>query len=147
VGKLAEALCVPEKRPQVIRDVCGLIDEEVSRKSGLTGIAIKAGYAMVKGIKPGFVAAAVDHMLDEFVSKLEAFFDSYQKDGGGKSFESFASSRVDAIAEALLEVTDGRAAKADSGVLKKTYGKLRPSAKKNVELAVPGLGRLVDHHI
>jgi hypothetical protein len=143
VGKLADALCAPSKRPQVIRDVCTLVDEEVSRKSGLTGIAIKGGYAVVKGIKPGFVASAVDHMLDEFVQKLEPLYDEHQRDPKG-SFEAFLSSRIDATAEALLGVTDGRAAKADSGALKKTYEKLRPYAKKNVEQAIPGLGRLID---
>ena len=143
MGKLAEALCSPAKRPQVIRDVCALVDAEVSAKSGLAGIAIKGGYAVVKSIKPGFVPAAVDHMLDEFVQKLEPFFADHQREAKG-TFESYVSARTNAVAEALLGVTDGRAAKADSGTLKKTYEKLRPYAKKNVEQAVPGLGRLVD---
>ena len=147
MGKLTDTLCGAEKRPQVIRDVCSLIDDEVGRKSGLTGIAIKGGYAVVKGVKPGFVSAAVDHMLDEFVGKLESFYVEHQKDGRGGSFESYLSSHSDGVAEALLGVTDGRAAKAESGALKKTYEKLRPYAKKNVEQAVPGVGRLIDRHV
>ncbi len=147
MGKLVDTLCAAGNRPQVIRDVCALIDEEVARKSGLTGIAIKGGYAVVKGLKPGFVASAVDHMLDEFVGKLEPFYEEREKSGGGKPMEAFLSSRVDAAAEALLSVTDSRAAKAESGALKKTYEKLRPYAKKNVEQAVPGVGRLVDRHV
>jgi hypothetical protein len=147
VGKLVETLCGAEKRPQVIRDVCTLIDEEVSHKGGISGIAIKGGYAVVKGLKPGFVANAVDHMLDEFVEKLESFYEQYRTNGSGQSIESYFSSRSDNVAESLLGVTDARASKADSGALKKTYERLRPYAKKNVEQAVPGVGRLLDKHL
>ena len=51
-----------------------------------------------------------------------------------------------AIAEALLGITDDRAARAPGGVVKKSYEKLRPTAKKHVEEAVPGVARLIDKH-
>jgi hypothetical protein len=47
------------------------------------------------------------------------------------------------VANALLSVTDKRAAKADAGPLKKGYEKLRPSAQKHVEQALPRLADLV----
>ena len=43
------------------------------------------------------------------------------------------------MAEALLTVTDGRAQASKHGSVKGAYGKLRGSARKNVERAVPGL--------
>jgi hypothetical protein len=49
------------------------------------------------------------------------------------------------VADALLGITDAKAQRA-SGVVRKTYDSLRGSAKKNVEAAVPRLGRLVEKH-
>jgi hypothetical protein len=50
------------------------------------------------------------------------------------------------VAESLLSITDARAEKHEGGVLKKTYYKLRPTAVKHTEAAVPGVARLVDKH-
>ena len=50
------------------------------------------------------------------------------------------------VADALLSITDARAKNAKSGVVRSTYDKLRGSAKKNVEQALPRLGKLVEKH-
>src|SRR5690242_9550291 len=55
MATLAEVLTSDAKKAAVVDDCCTLIDQEVSDKGGLSGIAIKAGYSAVKGIKPGFV--------------------------------------------------------------------------------------------
>src|SRR5215212_6156378 len=70
---LSEILLVPGNRPKVIADCGQLITEEVDSKGGLTGLAVKGAFAIVKAVKPGFVAEAVDHMLDDFVRRLEPF--------------------------------------------------------------------------
>ena len=46
----------------------------------------------------------------------------------------------------MLAVTDAQAGRAQRAVIKSTYEKLRPSAKKQVEAAVPRLGALLDRH-
>jgi hypothetical protein len=50
------------------------------------------------------------------------------------------------VSEALLAITDGRAQRAKNQAVKGTYEKLRPTAKKHVEAAVPRIGRLVAKH-
>ena len=52
---LVEALTDEAKKKDIVRDCCDLIDAEVKDKGGISGLAIKAGYGTVKGIKPGFV--------------------------------------------------------------------------------------------
>lgn len=146
MGKLAEALLAGEKRPAVVGDICALIDAEVARTSGLIGFALKGGYAVVKGLRPGFIVNSVDHMLDEFVGTLEPLYDEHLRAGDGQPMEAFLAARRDAMAEALLAITDTRANKAPAGVLRKTYGKLRPFGKKHVAEAAPGVGRLIDRH-
>jgi len=51
------------------------------------------------------------------------------------------------VAEKLLAVTDRRAEQAQRAVIKKTYERLRPSAKKHVTAAVPRLAQMVSRHI
>jgi hypothetical protein len=141
---LAEKLTQAPHREKVIVDCVALIDAEVKNKGGLSGMAVKGGYAVVKTIKPKFVSEVIDGMLDQWVEKLQPFYDDWQKSGGGRGFGSYLGSRKDAASEALLGVTDARARVAKNGSVKKMYEKLRPSAKKHVEEALPRLGDLVE---
>src|ERR1017187_10361524 len=116
---LTEALTEDSKKSAVVDDCMGLIDAEVADKGGLAGLAIKAGYKAVQGVKPGFVRQVVrDHF----------------------------SANAARVADALLSITDEKAKRAKSAMVKGTYDKLRGSAKKNVEAAVPRLGAMIDKH-
>ena len=141
---LAEKLTQPDKRGHVVSECCALIDAEVKSKGGLSGIAVKGAYGVVKAVKPKFVSEVVDGMLDEWVEKIQPFYESWEKDGGGKPFADYLQNRRDAAAEALLQVTDGRARVSKNGSVKKMYEKMRPTAKKHVEEALPRLGRLIE---
>ena len=50
------------------------------------------------------------------------------------------------VADALLTITDDKAKRSKSGMVKGTYEKLRGSAKKNVEAAVPRIGAMIEKH-
>jgi hypothetical protein len=141
MSTLSEMLLVPGNRPKVLADCIRLVDEEVDSKGGLSGLAIKGAYMVVKAVKPGFITESVDHMLDDFVRRLEPFYaDAQQKN---EPVAPFFSSRAGAVADALLAISDDRAARAKNPTVKKAYEKLRPTAKKNVEAAVPRVGRLI----
>jgi hypothetical protein len=141
MSTLKEALTVPGQRPKVIDDCVRLIEEEVESKGGLTGLAVKGAFALVKAVKPGFVAEAVDHMLDDFVDKLEPF--AAEARAKNEPVGPYLNARAPEVAEALLSNSDARAARAKNQALKGAYGKLRPSGKKHVEAAVPRIGRLI----
>ncbi len=141
---LPEILLNDAKKVSVVDDCCALIDAEVSDKSGLSGLAIQAGYRAVKGIKPGFIKHAVSDMLPDFASALDPIFQE-AKTQNRPVVEHFVSN-TSRVADALLSITDGKASRSKSGVVKGTYDKLRGSAKKNVEAAVPRLGKMVDKH-
>jgi hypothetical protein len=138
---LKDILLVPGNRPNVVSDCVKLVQEEVDSKGGLSGLAIKAAYAVVKAVKPGFIPEAIDHMLDDFVGKLEPFWADAQ--AKNEPVGALMNARAGEVADALLTISDGRAARAKNAGVKKAYEKLRPTAKKNVEAAVPRLGRLV----
>ena len=135
---------VADKRDQVIDDCVTLVDEEVQKKKGLGGMVIKTGYKAVKGIKPGFIRKVVSSLFDEWAVQLDPFWNEARS--AGVSPKSHFESKRDAVAEALLSVTDGKAEGAKSAVVRSTYNKLRPSAKQHVEEAVPGLATILDKH-
>ena len=131
-------------RAAIIDDVVGLIDGEVGKQKGLSGMAVKAGYKLVQGVKPGFVRNVVQALLPEFAAVLEPICN--QALAQGQTVSGYFSANSQEIAEALLTVTDGRAQKSDHGSVKGAYTKLRGSARKNVEAAVPGLGVIIEKY-
>ncbi|AKT38081.1 DUF6918 family protein [Chondromyces crocatus] len=140
---LSEKLTDPSKKAQVIDDCCRLIDQEVGDKGGLSGFAVKAAYSAVKGVKPGFVAHVVERLLPEFVGKLDPIWlEGVEK---GKPADHLTANRS-RVADALLSVTDAKARNSSNGVVRGAYDKLRGSAKKHVEDAVPRLSQLLQKH-
>jgi hypothetical protein len=140
---LAE-LGIGEKRREIIDDSLRVLALEVDDKSGLGGLAIKAAYKVVQGVRPGFVRQVVDFLLDDFLKALQPVYDeAVQKDEAPGPYLQRNASRV---ADALLAVTDDRAARAEGSIVKKTYEKLRPSAKKHVEAAAPRLADMLERH-
>ena len=123
---LKDVISEPSKRPIVVDDCVRLIDEEVKGKGGLSGVAVKGAFTVVKAIKPGIIRKAADRLLDPF--------------------DGFLRIRKTEVANALLGVTDDLAARADNQALKKAYKKLRPKAVGHVESAVPGIARIIEKH-
>jgi len=141
---LREQLGSGDKRRKVIDDACGVLDQEVADKSGLTGIAIKAAYKVVKGIRPGFTREVVDALLDEFLEAVEPLYqDAVTKK---RPVGSGVRENPSRVADSLLAVTDRKSERAKSQVVKSAYEKLRPSAKKQVEAACPRLAGLLERH-
>jgi hypothetical protein len=141
---LTDMLLVPGNRQKVIADCVQLINEEVDSKGGLTGLAVKGAYALVKAVKPGFVSEAVDHMLDDFVKRLEPFWADAQ--AKNEPIGPLMNARAPQVADALLAISDERAARSTNPTMKKAYEKLRPTGKRHVEQAVPRVGRLIQKY-
>lgn len=133
-----------EKRRAVVEDACRVLDLEVADKSGLSGIAIKTGYKLVQGVKPGFVRHVVEDLLDDFLDALDPIYQEAVTEG--KKPSAHLKANAARVADALLGITDRRAEKAQRAALKGMYSKLRPTAKKHVEAAAPRLAEMVDKH-
>lgn len=135
---LVEKLTGAEVRPKVVAACVVLIDREVDGKGGLSGMAIKAGYKVIKAVKPGFVPQVVDALLPDFAAAMEPM---YTREGGAgpDAFAKYLQSHNDEVADALLSVTDARAERAKNATIRKTYERLRGGARENVSAAVPNL--------
>lgn len=116
------------------------VDEEVASKSGLGGMAIKAGFSAATKAKPGLVNKAIDALLPQFAEKLQPYWE--QK--GDKSFADALVANKAAAADSLLEVTDAAMKNPKYSALSKVYGGLRPKAKSQVEDALPRVGAAIE---
>jgi hypothetical protein len=143
MSSLKEQLGSGEKRQQVIEDAIKVLDAEVADKGGLTGLAVKGGYKVVQGVRPGFVRDVVTGLLDDFLDSVDPVYqEAKQKSRPAGAYLLENKGRV---AEALLGVTDRKAQRAE-GMIKKAYDKLRPMAKGQVEAAAPRLAQLLEKH-
>jgi len=144
MGKLKDVLLDPEKRPAVINDCCALVEGEVARKKGVSGLAIKGGYKVVKAMRPRMIPETVDFLLDDFVENMEPIVEAH--DGSGPVGKYLESRKKD-VAGALLAITDKKAERSRNKAVKKVYYKLRPMGEKNVMEGVPAVGRLVEKYL
>ena len=131
----------------VVADCVKLIESEVARKSGVTGLAIRTGYAVVRRLDGGqMVPKLVFDLLPDFAAAFEPFHLEFREADVPLSFVDFAAKRTPELSEALLAITDGKAQHAKNGVLKKVYENLRPAAKRSIEEAMPGTCQVVEKY-
>jgi hypothetical protein len=141
-ASLDAILLGPDTRPQVIADCFTLIEQEVAGMSGISGAAVKVAYKSVNAFMPGHVRFMVNRLLPEMVGKLEPYWAEFNSSGGSQ-FGDYLAKRGEEVAEALLTVTDARAAESGRPVIIKAYGSVRNSAARHVEAALPRVGDLV----
>ena len=144
MGSLVDTVKDSTKRGAVLDDCVQLIDAEVAGKRGLTGIAVRTALKSVKGLRPGMVRQSMDALLDDFSLKVEPFWQECQ--ASGKPSRSFFTTRRADVANALLSITDDRAAKSPHRVLVKAYKTLRGKAMSHIGDAMPRFADLLDKH-
>ena len=142
---LKQILLAPERRTTVVSDLQTLLDQEVASKTGMSGLAIKGSFAVVKKVRAGFIPHAINQMLPEFAQRLQPYYGRYNPATDG-SLASYLTANESAVADVLLAVADGRARQSRHETVKRAYQKLRPQAKKHVEHALPPLGALIEQH-
>jgi len=141
---LKEQFSDPALRRVVVKDAVDVLEAEVKDKPGLGGMAIKAAFGVLKSVSPGVLQQLVDKLLAEFAEAIDPLYQKAVLAGQAPGAAVLAD--PSATAQALLAVTDRRAARAGGDVIKKTYQKLRPSAEKHVEAAAPRLAGLLNKH-
>lgn len=145
VAALSESLLEEAKRPAFLADAVQVLDAEVSDKGGASGLAVKGGYAAVKKIGPSIIPDALESLAPKLLEQLQPYWQEYQASDSGDFGDTLVADS-DAVAEALLSVTDARAAASTRPAIQKVYNSLRGSAKKNVIEALPRVGDLVQRH-
>jgi hypothetical protein len=131
-------------RSKIVTDCTKLMDEQVSAKGGLSGLALKAAYGAVKGIGPSYIPGAIERLLPDAFAALDPMWSEGVQAGDPVGHLSQNRERT---AEALLGVTDARIQHSNNGIIRSSYSKLRKSVKTDIESAIPGLAQIIGTHI
>ncbi len=142
--ELAAYLTSADVRPAVVQDALALLDQEVARTGGFSGLAIRSAYRVLTGVRPGMVGSAVDGLLDPFADRLDPFYQ--QSLATGRPLGEILVEQRAAMAQALLTITDARAAQSSQATLRRAYQRVRGTARGYVEAAAPGIAALIDEH-
>jgi hypothetical protein len=139
---LHEILLAPDVKPHVVADCNALIEQEVRDKSGISGTAVKLAYKTAITFAPGHVRHMVETLLPKMADNLQPFWADFNA-SGGYEFGDYLAKRGDEVAEAMLAVTDARAAASGRPVIVKAYKSVRGGAAKHIQAALPQVGDLV----
>ncbi len=139
---LQQILLAPDTKPEVIADCGRLIEQQVAEMSGVSGTAVKIAFKTVNTLLPGHVRRMVESLLPPLADKLEVYWADFSA-SGGSGFGDYLAKRGEEVSQALLSVTDARAAASGRPVVIKAYGSVRSGAAKHVEAALPHVGDLV----
>ncbi|MEM1290004.1 MAG: hypothetical protein AAGH67_00820 [Cyanobacteria bacterium P01_H01_bin.162] len=132
----------PATKASMVDDCTHLIDEQVANKRGMSGMALKTAYRVIKGVGPTYLRGAIGRVLPEALRALEPMW--YEGLGSGDPVQ-YLRQNPSRTAEILLSVTDQRIQNS-SGAVVGVYKKLRKSIKSDVEEAVPDLANILGKH-
>jgi hypothetical protein len=144
MAHLSEHLTAPSRRPLVVADACALVDREVARTSGVSGLAIRAAYRVLSGVRPGMVSSAVDGLLTPFAEQLDPYYQEHLTTG--QPLADLLVAQRTSMADALLSITDDRAERTSNRTVRRAYERVRGSARQHVEAAAPGIAGLIAAH-
>lgn len=134
----------PRRRERVVADCVRVIEEEVAARTGLSGLAIRAGYKAFTKIRPGITRGAVVRLVPEMAPVMDAQWSEASASGDRRGWYRNHDGKV---ADELLAVTDGLASRSRNVVLLQLYRSLRGSARDHVVAGVPRLFALLEAHL
>lgn len=142
--ELSNAIQDKAVRNAITADCTQLIDQQVSKKGGLGGMALKTAYKVVKGIGADYIPGAVNRLLPETCAAVDPLWEEGKAKGDAAGYMSANSDRA---ADLILSATDARIERVGTGVISASYKKLRKSVKSDVVAAVPDLAQILDKHV
>ena len=142
--ELTSAIQNETVRNEIAADCSQLIDRQVSAKGGLSGLALKTAYKVVKGIGADYIPGAINRLLPETCAALDPIWAEGVQAGDPVLY---LSNHQDRTADIILGATDRRIANNGNAIIKSSYQKLRKSVKGDVATAVPELAQILNRHV
>jgi hypothetical protein len=137
-------LADPVKRAAIVRDVERIVDEEVASRGGFQGVALRAGYAAFRRLRPGIVGVALDRLLPLFAPVIDRHWEAAVASGDA---EGWFAREADAIADGLLSVTDAVSHRISNPMALALYRSLRGQARPHVAAGVTRIPPLMRKHL
>src|ERR1700676_4200034 len=127
-----DSLLAPGIKRGGMRDLLGLIEDEVSAMSGMSGTTVKLAYKTVNKFAAGHVRHMVGSLLPRMAEELQPYWSDFRA-CGEPDFGDYLAQRAPEVSQSLLSVTDARAAASGRPTITRAYGSVRGSAGRHVE--------------
>ncbi|OBQ33047.1 MAG: hypothetical protein AN485_19800 [Anabaena sp. MDT14b] len=141
---LNEELMNSGHKDLIVQDCCTMIDAQLASKSGISGMAMKAAFAALKGIQPGYITNVVESLLPVCLTAIDPIWSEGVQQGEPVEYLTAHSNQT---ANALLGVTDARVKNTKRQLVRGTYEKFRNSAEKHVQEAVPDFAQVIGRYV
>ena len=138
--QLSDALLASERREEWLACMGDVIEQEVSRLTGVQGASVRLGYRTLQRARPD----AVHHVLNECWTDWVAVFASLCDDAPPGGLADAFDTHKEALTEGMLRVVDRRAAKTGAPVLERLYRSLRGRAREHVGRALPSVALAIE---
>ena len=143
---LAEILLAPARRDALVRKTASWIERYVAERSGLRGMALRAGLSAVQAARPDVVPRAVARLLPEFAVALEPLWQR-SRASGERDFSAFLRQHADEATAALMAVADARVAASSHHALARGYRGLRGTLEKELAGLLPDVARMIGQSV
>lgn len=140
---LRDVLQDPTVYTSLVNSCQALVDQQVASKGGVSGVALKTTYGLVKGVGPNYLTGVIARALPDIMTALEPLWDEGL--ALGNPVDHLSQNRQRAAID-LLTVTDLKAQTTHYAIVKNSYYKLRESVKADIEAAVPHLAKILAEH-
>jgi hypothetical protein len=128
--------------PELVKELSTVVEHEVDKKSGLSGILIKGGFKTIKAIMPNMIEKSIQDLLPEFIKAFQPIYEEFEKSTLSNDLVAYMTLHQKKIADALLGVTDMKANVGKHKLLIEVYKKLRPLAQEQVASALPAVAKV-----
>lgn len=139
---LAEVLLAPARRDALVARTAQWVDEHVAALSGLRGIALRAGLAAARAVRPDAVERGVTRLLPDFAAALEPFWQR-SRASGERDFGEYLRQHAPAASAAMMARVDARMAGTSHRALAAAYRRLRGTLAAELERMLPDIARHV----
>ena len=112
---LSDILLNENNRDSFVDECVELINKQVAAAPGLGGLALKAAYSTVKGIRADYCAQVVDQLLPEISIALEPMWAEAVNNGNPVAY---LAERKDQVADQLLQISDKKAENSTRAIVK-----------------------------
>jgi hypothetical protein len=148
MATLQEMLLAPDVRPRVVADSEALVTNQVAELSGVTGAAIKLAYTTVRRFDSNHIHGMIETILPNVADALQPYWAQFSAEFTPSSgdFGGYLAARDEEVSEALLAITDRRRDNSSRPTIVKAYNTIRGRAGKQVKVALPALGTLIQKY-
>lgn len=146
MASLPQLLLAEHHREELIDDSVKLVENFVAHRSGLKGLAYKAGLSTAGAAKPNFLHNSMRKLMPEFAAALDPLYQEFLN-SSTDDFSAYLQRHSERTIPALLGVADARVAGSAHKSLKALYGKLRKGVEDDMSAILPEMSRLIGRYL